>query len=783
MFEFLFNYSIDKWQDASLSFSHTWPWWLIAVALLLGALCIAFSLVRLPLSKSRRSVIALLQTGTLAVVLAMLLQPVLITEEVRRDDNVIGVVVDNSTSMSFPAVLDSFDNSSTRLEAALAALDEVSDELSETFEVRTFSIAEELLEVDSTQDLQTGGNRTDVVGGISELLERSSAGELAAVVVISDGGNNASLMDVNWWNRIRQANIPIHTVGVGPESIADDIELAEVSLPGTVSPSVSVTARVRIRHPIGTESVRLRVKNGSELRYAQDIPLQSGSNETLFELNFPSGDDGIQSLDFDVQSSFEESNRINNRVQRVVEVINQPHRILYIEGEPRWEYKFLRRAVEDNPDVDVVSLLRTSPNKFYRQGVINARELENGFPLTREALFGYDALMIGSLDAAELSTEQQANVRDFVAERGGALMMLGGTRGLADGGWGRSAVQAALPVTLGDGGSGAGDAVSEGIDSATFLRQRFSVELTELGRRAQWLKLPTPTDNPSFDGEGSADALNTPEASWASLPELANIQRVGELKAGTQVMLQSQPGGWPVLMWHRYGKGRSYVLATSGTWRWQMSLPSEDQRHEVFWENLLTELATRVPSRLSIDAGPSVQRDPDFATIKVVALGPDFTPHVGNELMASVTRPNGTSTDITLLPDINHPGHYLGTYEFESIGAHAINVAMDDPNDALEVNVHQSAASDSVWFMVEQGSAEYFAPELQASVLYRIADETNATYRTVSEISGLPAALLSRNNALTFQSELPLWNMPILFLLLLLGKALEWLLRIRWKRL
>jgi len=717
-------------------------------------------------------VVGCLQTLLLAVAMTMLLQPTLSLEEVRRDDNVVAVLIDTSNSMEFSA---GGNTNQSRFDAASEGIDSIQDELSETFETRLFSIGDELAEAEGTNELSIAGARTDLAGGLTELLDQASADELAALVVLSDGGNNASSMDVAWWNRIRQAGVPIHTVGVGPAFVAGDVELSDVFLPELISPEAQVTARVRIRHPQGLESARLRITHGNELRYSQTLDLQIDATETTHQLSFPSGETGVQALNFSIEKLANETNTVNNRAQRVLQVADAPKRILYVEGEPRWEYKFLRRAVSASSGVEVVSLLRTSANKFYRQGVISPRELENGFPLTREALFGYDAIIIGSLDAAELSIEQQANIRDFVAERGGALLMLGGSSGLADGGWGRSVVQAALPVEL--------EAGEAGNVSETFLRERVSVELTEFGERADWLKLPGPVDAPNFDGEGNADALNTSDAAWSSLPELANIQTIGKPRAGAQVMIQTRGGSMPVLSWHRYGKGRSYVLATSGTWRWQMLLPSEDIRHEVFWQNFLNELSENVPNRIRIDSGPAIQRDQDSTLISVTALSADFTAHTANELQATLTRPDGSQTKLSLLPDINSPGQFVGSIDYESFGAHALSIELEDSDDTLEVNVHKNSSSGESWWMVEQNTAEYFSPELQSTTLQRVADETGGSYRLLENIDDLPSSLLNLNSALTRQNQLPLWNMPIFFLLLLLGKVFEWVLRLRWKRL
>ena len=144
----------------------------------------------------------------------------------------------------------------------------------------------------------------------------------------------------------------------------------------------------------------------------------------------------MRDLKFALDAMPGETNVINNSRLRPMEVPEQRRHILYIEGEPRWEYKFIRRAIDDAPAVRVASLLKTTPNKFYRQGVESADELTAGFPTEELELFRYDALMIGSFEAAALSAEQHDMIREFVSRRGGSLLMLGGRRGLTDGGWG-----------------------------------------------------------------------------------------------------------------------------------------------------------------------------------------------------------------------------------------------------------------------------------------------------------------------------------------------------------
>ena len=125
-----------------------------------------------------------------------------------------------------------------------------------------------------------------------------------------------------------------------------------------------------------------------------------------------------------------EENQLNNKITRVVNVEARKPRILYIQGEPVWEYKFIRRAIEDYPDIgiELPSMLRTTQNKIYRQGIKDPKELEDGFPAKPEELFAYQGLIIGGVEASYFTAPQQQAIHDFVDRRGGGLLFIARTR-------------------------------------------------------------------------------------------------------------------------------------------------------------------------------------------------------------------------------------------------------------------------------------------------------------------------------------------------------------------
>ena len=198
----------------------------------------------------------------------------------------------------------------------------------------------------------------------------------------------------------------------------------------------------------------MKIYDGDELLATEPVALQANTTTTTAWIDVELRDAGHHRLQVSVESDSEEPERRNNHRAALVKVEDQQFRVLYFEGEPRWEYKFLRRALETEEDIKLVSLLRVSPNKFYRQGLESPQQLENGFPTTRSELFAYDALIIGSVEAASFSAEQLDIVRAFVSERGGSLLMLAGPNGLGNGGWGQSSIADLLPARLAEFASG-----------------------------------------------------------------------------------------------------------------------------------------------------------------------------------------------------------------------------------------------------------------------------------------------------------------------------------------
>ena len=732
MFPVFFNEPLLLWRSADLVFASGWSLKALVFAWIVALLVIVATLWTVKLSIFRRSLLGVCQIIVAWVALLMLWQPALRTEVMQPGDNVVAFVLDGSRSMHFT----DGGNAASRIDQATKALNNDSLLRNPLFDASLHLLTDSVSPLKSLDHLPAPGVRTALADGLLNLIESVNERSVAAVVLMSDGANNVGTLSTAWWQRLRAAGIPVHTVGIGPLVIANDIELADVSMDSSVSANTSVSARIRILHDQGGIA-RLRVTSGDELLAAENIPLDEDGQETRHVLVFDSGDAGMRELVFTVQSDSTDVNKVNNSQPRVLQVLDKRKRILYVEGEPRWEYKFLRRAIQGFPGIELVSLLRTSPNKFYRQGVRDANELADGFPGTRAALFAYDAVIIGSLDAAQLNIDQQANLRDFVSVRGGSLLMLAGLHGLSDGGWGRSAVSAALPVIL--------DTRS---NIPAYQRLRTSVELTQQGERTKWLQ---------FEENATANS-----AAWNALPDLADMQAIGRPKAGSVVLLTTRQDdrSAPLLVWQNYGQGQSYVMGTSGTWRWQMRMPSENQQHEQFWQQFLSHIVASALPQVAVASQQQIYRDTAEVELAVTVRDADYSPVTGATLPVDITLPDGERRTLRLTSDIKHPGRFTGTLATADDGAYALTVTAPVSG---EVPMTNDAASVQRWWVNESGTAEYFSAAQNEVLMRRLAEETGGKYISIAELRNLPTLLAGSNATLTQEETRALWNMPVFF--------------------
>ena len=746
MFEFLFKYSPTVFRKGEFVFASGWPVWLLVILVLLAGGGLAWYLHRNRgrLEGRQPAVIWSLQLGTVALVLFLLWQPAIGIESLRAEQNLVAVLLDTSRSMGLA------EDEQTRLEKATAALGAgLIEEIQKKFQVRLYGFAGQLERLESVETIAAEGTSSRIGQAVASVLRESSALPLGAVIIFTDGSDNSGSFDRRAVAEIRRRNVPVHTVGVGRTKIPGDIELADVSVSPRALPHSRLSAQVGIRHSgDGDQTTRLSVRDGSRVLASKQITLSRGQTVHTESVDFDAGEAGIRNLTFQLDPLPGETLAGNNALSRVIEIPRDRRKILYVEGEPRWEYKFLRRTIRDDANVQLVTMLRTSPNKFYRQGVDTDDELAKGFPSRAEELFSYHGLVIGSIEAAFFAPAQQEAIREFVNRRGGSLLMLGGRRGLADGGWGASKVADVLPVKLPEG------------SAETFTREPARVEPTVQGRDSLICRLH---DDP-------AENLRL----WRDLPPLADYQRVGALKPGAVPLLNlvAADRSLPLLVLQNYGRGKSMILASGGTWLWKMRLPHDDSRHHTFWRQLLRSLVAGTPGPVSLTTDRTLYADNVHVKLRAEVRTKAHQPTNSATVTATLTPELGDPLSLELYPSPDEEGIYEAELTVASPGSYRVEATAHLGDETL--------GSDTRHFRREDGVAENFRPEQNRELLEKLAEQTGGRYWTLEQVSDLPDEIRFSKAGITSREIMDLWDMPAFFILLLSLRAAEWLLRRRW---
>ena len=762
MFEFFLKYPRSVYARGQFALLGAWPKWMLVVLILAAAAGLAW-LIRsrmaqaVPLIRGWRAwVIWVLQVMLVAVLLVLLWQPAITVAELKPQQNIIAVLVDDSRSMAIS------EGGVTRQAQAVKALENgVLASLNRSFQTRLYRVDAVAARIDRLTDLEPHAPSTRIGDSLRQLSEETSDLPIGAIVLLSDGADNAGGIDPEAISALRARHIPVHTVGFGLERAEHDVELDDAVVAPRALADSRLAARITLhQRGYAGAGVSLTVRdvstNQAKVLASRTIRLGSDGNLQTETLLFNIGSAGARTLQIAAAPLPGEQNLANNILTRVVNVGSSPRRILYVEGEPRWEYKFIRQAEEDDRMVQIVSMDRTSQNKIYRQGIADPKELADGFPSRPEELFVYQGLIIGSVEAGYFTPGQQELIREFVDRRGGGLLLLGGQFALADGGWKASSLTDLLPTTL-------------PTEAGTFHREadpkngiaHTTAELAAAGVDSIITRL---VDDPAANA-----------ARWKTLPYLMDYQDPGTPKPGAAVlanMITPEGRTLPLLTTESFGRGRTAIMATGGSWRWQMSSPLGDTAHDLFWQQLLRWLVSDTPGHVAASVPAQMLLDNGTVMLSAEVRDPQYNPAPDARVEAHILGPSGVSALVEMTPVPDNPGRFEGTWSAPRAGAYLTEVTAE--------RAGQELGRDVLSFQRMDGVAESFHTEQNRDLLERLATQTGGQYWKPSDLGKLANRIPFSEAGVTMRETKDLWDLPLVLLVLLLLRFSEWWLRRKW---
>ncbi|MEZ6114030.1 MAG: glutamine amidotransferase [Pirellulaceae bacterium] len=586
------------------------------------------------LTVTQRTALVALRLAVIVLVAVAMLRPTHVSTTSRRQTAVLVVLFDQSRSMQLPNAV----GRETRWEAQLAALRKSEPELAalaDDLELKFYAYDSQLRTIDfdgrelKLPDSPDGG-QTDIGTTLQEAVRRELGKRLAGVVLLGDGAQTAfdPKTEIQEAGReIARLDYPIYTVAFGPPaSAAQSRDVSVENLPEQYSVFVKnellVRAQVRVSGYVNqTIPVELVLEDsaGSRETVGRASAVARGDNELVpVEFTFAPQQPGSYQLVVQAAEQPGELVTTNNQLNAFLTVLEGGLRVLYVEGEPRQEQLFLRRAINDSADMQL----------DFRWIEQRARDR---WPVDMSREFGeadYDVIMLGDVDSAAFRPEDLRTLAARV-ESGKGLMMLGGYHSFGPGGYQDTPLKDVLPITF-----------------DRFERQDFDAPIRDD------LHLPgplaaIPARSHSVTRLAAADQNS---AVWRELRPLKGANRFAGVKeaAGVQVLLESRQGD-PLLVSGEVGAGRVLAFAGDSTWQWWRQ--GWQDIHKRFWRQVILWLTHREDlQREDVWIRMNRRRVPPGVDVEFqVGARTSAGDEVANaEFTAKLLKPDGSTSDLRL---------------------------------------------------------------------------------------------------------------------------------------
>ena len=753
IFTVLFKYRPLVFAKGKLALLTPWPVAAaVAVALLLALpTLLSYRSARGRSRPADRVVLVALRGLALLLLLLCLLRPALLLATVVPQQSFVGVLIDDSHSLTI-ADVGGRPRSAFVSDSLLEDKGALRRALESRFKLRLFRFAGGSERIARVQDLRFDGPATDIASALQRAQQELQSVPLSGIVLVSDGADNAAGPLSETLLSLRARGIPVFTVGLGRERFSKDVEVMRVEAPAEVLKGTSLVAGVTLRaRGLPRAPARLVVEDQGRVVHSEDIELPAEGEAANLRVHVTAGEAGPRLFRFKVAAIAGEQVAQNNQQDVLINVVDRREKILYFEGEARFEAKFLRRAVADDKNLQLVTLERTAKNKYLRLDVDDAEELAAGFPKTREELYRYRGLILGSVEASFFTGDQLRMMADFVSQRGGGLLMLGGTLSFGEGGYAGTPLAEALPVLV----------EPRAAKDAQARFESLKVGLTPFGATHAVTQLAA-TEAKSADR-------------WLTLPALTSVNDVRRVKPGGATLLLGTPekGGLAqiVLASQRFGRGKGLAFTVQDSWLWQMhaEIPVEDMTHESLWRQLLRFLVSSVPGPVVASTPGDIVAPGSSVSVRA-EVSDDTYLRVNNAQVAAVVKdPAGQIRDVPLEWTVEKDGEYRGSFLAAGKGPYEIRVEARRAGKALGQDVVQLRADDR--------EVEFHGAEMRASLLKRIAGETGGRFYTPDTVATLPEDLSYSEGGVTVTEQKDLWDMPALFLGILGLISTEWIYR------
>lgn len=755
----------------------------------------------------------LLKIAGIIILAVCLIEPMGRGERPRPQANVLPILVDTSESMNMRTSGMSA-SSADRITDALDSDSIWYQQVEQIFDVRPNQFGERLDSLATFDELTFASAQSNLRSSLQVLSTRFQGRPVAGLLLLTDGNLTDYDKKMDW----STLPFPVFPVADANASRIADIRFGDVTISETDFETAPITIDTTLVHQnLPNKEVTIVLKDSSDQVLEQQQLTTDKSLIQPVRFRFRPETSGVSFFRIECFVSSEEDALKNGTSKFEATVANNsklvavnqrrgPYEVLYVSGRPNWEFKYLRRALDEDAEVRFVGLLRLAkkqPKFSFRDsnvqssanplfaglggeeeeiaeqldepvlvpiGVKDATELAEGFPSDPETLFPFSAIIIDDLEAEFFTQDQLLLIRQFISTRGGAILMLGGEDSLEKGGFEDTALADLAPVYLSQSPrSTNAEDYQQDLDGPS---DSYKMQLTREGFLQPFLRLR---------GTEQAEAKRLNEA-----PPLKVLNQAARLKPGSVTLATATNNRgqvFPALVSQSFGRGKTAAMLLGDVWRWSLQdgiagrtadegtpAKSEDDPAQV-WRQMVRWLVSDVQRPVTISAAPT--DIPAVSKLIVDVKDSQFAPLDGANVSIKVTMPDASTVDVEPEPDAEKMGRYTAEIWSRNAGGYIANVTVTASDDSPIGTAQYGWTSDPA-------AKEFETLGMNTELLESIAQQTGGKVIDYDSLDAFPSYLSSRPIPVTETWTFPLWHRWWILSLAIACLCGEWGIR-RWR--
>ena len=730
-----------------------WVLWLVIAPAVIAFAAFAYRLRGR--NRTTRRTTTVFRVLLLALVIFLCLGPALRDDRVSTEAAPLALLLDDSASMSSMDGADGISRQQLLTELLGGSFRE---QLESEYELQAWRFEQGLAATEPNGSALTAAGQESAPGdALLALMAEYRGRRMPDIVLFSDGRSTSGTLLPEVTDRLRNEGVKVHVVSFGSATEAPDLVLERIQTPDLVLAGDVALFSLRLRATGANlpenAIVRLLDEDGNEIgdRVLVENPDENGVNLVLSAILQEAGE---RNLVAEVLPAEGETAVENNRISLALTVKEVQVRVLYVEGGPRWEYRYLKdRLIRAERDISLQCWLAEADRNFPQEHSRGVPSLLSLPVDSADLLDNFDLVILGDADPTRLTPDPLdgqrflASLAEFV-EKGGGLLMLAGPRHNPAAYLG-SPIEALLPVIIGR---------EDAVPSQEYLPLPPD------------FKRPHPVVLFDADAETNLQLWTTSAPLWWYAPverlrpgaQAWLVNRDIENRFGPHVIAASiyAPEGW--VGW----------IGTDETWRWRF--PGGEKYVDRFWRSALRHLAiTRLRGdhgRLRLDLDRTEVELGAFVQVEARLLDDSFQPVISEEGVPLFLDETGRTSMLHPVPE--QPGIYRGRLRAANVGQARVFMTEDGDVD--------SEVLASARYNVHLSSREMANTTQDEAALIALAGRTGGHMVPISRADELLDTLDGKDRVTRVISssirELEAW--PFLGLFLVLAAA-EWLLRKR----